>query len=249
MSSSMRKIQTLFMLKLEMILKNLTIMLGPIMAILFVFIFKTVVEVPTPGGTQPESVEFVTGYILQIGVIFNVTMTGIMAASMPLAEEKEKQTLRVLLSSSVNKVEFLIGSLAPVLVIMTAINFILIPISDVFVGNMLVYLLITTIVSIITIILGLLIGISAKNQMSVSLLSMPFMLILMMIPLLFQLNDLAGKASSFIYTGTLNEIISRLAQNDPNPVSLKNSLVLIAWFIVASGSCLYFYKKKGLESE
>ena len=46
MSSSMRKIQTLFMLKLEMILKNLTIMLGPIMAILFVFIFKTVVEVP-----------------------------------------------------------------------------------------------------------------------------------------------------------------------------------------------------------
>ncbi|MCB6623629.1 hypothetical protein LI126_15045, partial [Mediterraneibacter sp. 210702-DFI.5.30] len=80
----------------------------------------------------------VTGYILQIGVIFNVTMTGIMAASMPLAEEKEKQTLRVLLSSSVNKVEFLIGSLAPVLVIMTAINFILIPISGVFVGNMLV---------------------------------------------------------------------------------------------------------------
>lgn len=249
MSSSMRKIQTLFMLKLEMILKNLTIMLGPIMAILFVFIFKTVVEVPTPGGTQPESVEFVTGYILQIGVIFNVTMTGIMAASMPLAEEKEMQTLRVLLSSSVSKVEFLIGSLAPVLVIMTAINFILIPISGVFVGNMLVYLLITTIVSVITIILGLLIGMSAKNQMSVSLLSMPFMLILMMIPLLFQLNDLAGKASSFIYTGTLNEIISRLAQNDPNPVSLKNGLVLVAWFIVASGSCLYFYKKKGLKSE
>ncbi|MFS7402039.1 ABC transporter permease [Carnobacterium maltaromaticum] len=249
MSSSMRKIQTLFMLKLEMILKNLTIMLGPIMAILFVFIFKTVVEVPTPGGTQPESAEFVTGYILQIGVIFNVTMTGIMAASMPLAEEKEKRTLRILLSSSVNKVEFLIGSLAPVLVIMTAINLILIPISGVFVGNMLVYLLITIIVSVITIILGLLIGMSAKNQMSVSLLSMPFMLILMMIPLLFQLNDLAGKASSFIYTGTLNEIISRLAQNDPNPVSLKNSLVLVAWFIVASGSCLYFYKKKGLESE
>ncbi|MGO2963713.1 MAG: ABC transporter permease [Carnobacterium maltaromaticum] len=249
MSSSMRKIQTLFMLKLEMILKNLTIMLGPIMTILFVFIFKTVIEVPTPGGTQPESVEFVTGYILQIGVIFNVTMTGIMAASMPLAEEKEKQTLRVLLSSSVSKVEFLIGSLAPVLVIMTAINFILIPISGVFVGNMLVYLLITTIVSVITIILGLLIGMSAKNQMAVSLLSMPFMLILMMIPLLFQLNDLAGKASSFIYTGTLNEIISRLAQNDPNPVSLKNGLVLVAWFIVASGSCLYFYKKKGLKSE
>ncbi|MFS7422564.1 ABC transporter permease [Carnobacterium maltaromaticum] len=249
MSSSMRKIQTLFMLKLEMILKNLTIMLGPIMTILFVFIFKTVIEVPAPGGIQPESVEFVTGYILQIGVIFNVTMTGIMAASMPLAEEKEKQTLHVLLSSSVNKVEFLIGSLAPVLIIMTAINLILIPISGVFVGNMLVYLLITTIVSVITIILGLLIGMSAKNQMAVSLLSMPFMLILMMIPLLFQLNDLAGKASSFIYTGTLNEIISRLAQNDPNPVSLKNSLVLVAWFIVASGSCLYFYKKKGLESE
>nr|WP_315527906.1 ABC transporter permease subunit [Carnobacterium maltaromaticum] len=249
MSSSMRKIQTLFMLKLEMILKNLTIMLGPIMTILFVFIFKTVIEVPTPGGTQPESVEFVTGYILQIGVIFNVTMTGIMAASMPLAEEKEKQTLRVLLSSSVNKVEFLIGSLAPVLVIMTAINLILIPISGVFVGNMLVYLLITTIVSVITIILGLLIGMSAKNQMAVSLLSMPFMLILVMIPLLFQLNDLAGKASSFIYTGTLNEIISRLAQNDPNPVSFKNGLVLVAWFIVASGSCLYCYKKKGLETK
>lgn len=247
MSSSMRKIQTLFMLKLEMILKNLTIMLGPMMAILFVFIFKTVVEVPTE--THQESVEFVTGYILQIGIIFNVTMTGIMAASMPLAEEKEKQTLRVLLSSSVNKVEFLIGSLAPVLMIMTAINLILIPISGVFVGNMLVYLLITTIVSVITIILGLLIGMSAKNQMSVSLLSMPFMLILMMIPLLFQLNDLAGKASSFIYTGTLNEIISRLAQNDPNPVSLKNGFVLVAWFIVASGSCLYFYKKKGLETK
>lgn len=249
MSISMRKIHVLFMMKLQMILKNLSIMIGPIMAIVIVFIFKLVMPIPTPEEAETEHLTHMVGYILQTGVIFNVTMTGIMAASMPLAEEKEKHTLRVLMTSSVSGAEFLIGSLAPVLVIMATINLIMVPISGVRVGNILIYLVITTLASGITIILGLLIGIMAKNQMSASLLSMPFMLILMMIPLVSQLNEFLRKFAGFIYTGTLNEIINKLAQNNPIPVSLKNILVLIIWFVLATGSFFYFYKKNGLESD
>lgn len=249
MSISMRRIHVLFMMKLQMILKNLSIMIGPIMAIVIVYIFKLVMPISTPEEMEAEHMAYMSGYILQIGVIFNITMTGIMAASMPLAEEKEKHTLRVLMTSSVSGAEFLIGSLAPVLAIMAAINLIMVPISGVRVENILIYLVITTLASGITIILGLLIGIMAKNQMSASLLSMPFMFILMMIPLVSQLNEFLRKIAGFIYTGTLNEIISKLAQNDPISVSLKNILVLIIWFVLATGSFFYFYKKNGLESD
>ena len=49
-------------------------------------------------------------------------MTGIYCVAASLAEEKEKHTLRTLMTSSVNGLEFFIGSLLPALLLLMIVN-------------------------------------------------------------------------------------------------------------------------------
>ena len=52
----------------------------------------------------------------------NTSMTGIYCVAASLAEEKEKHTLRTLMTSSVNGLEFFIGSLLPALLLLMIVN-------------------------------------------------------------------------------------------------------------------------------
>ena len=61
-------------------------------------------------------------YTLSIGLLMNTSMTGIYCVAASLAEEKEKHTLRTLMTSSVNGLEFFIGSLLPALLLLMIVN-------------------------------------------------------------------------------------------------------------------------------
>ena len=56
------------------------------------------------------------------GVLMNICMTGIYCVAALLAEEKKKHTLRTLMTSSVNGLEFSIGSLLPSLALLIIVN-------------------------------------------------------------------------------------------------------------------------------
>ena len=55
------------------------------------------------------------------GMLMNVSMMGFYCTAASLAEEKEKNTLRTLMTSSVNGLEFFLGSLIPI-VLMTEVR-------------------------------------------------------------------------------------------------------------------------------
>lgn len=240
---SMRKTTAIFMMKSKMILKNYSILLGPLMSIGFVILYKNIIPV---SDDMPEAMK---AYFLQLGVLFNILMTGIMGTSMPLAEEKEKNTLRVLMTSSVKGIEFFIGSLLPVLIMLIAVNIVLLPISGKTDINIPIYLLVTTGASIITMILGMIIGLVSKNQMSTSFTSTPLLLILMMIPMFSNMNETLSKASNFIYTGSLNKIIENLVLKVDNPVTIQQLIVMTAWFVISIVAFLLFYRKNGLDND
>ena len=56
------------------------------------------------------------GYALSLGVLMNISMS-VYCTAAALAEEKEKNTLRTLMTSSVNGLEFFLGSIIPVIIL------------------------------------------------------------------------------------------------------------------------------------
>lgn len=241
---SLRKVNAIFMMKTKMILNNYSILLGPLMAIGFVVLYKTIM----PKG-EGDAAEFMKTYILQLGVLFNILMSGIMGMSMPLAEEKEKNTLRVLMTSSVKGIEFFIGSLLPVLILLVIVNLVLLPVSCVTDINIPLYFVVTTAASCITMILGMIVGLVSNNQMATSFASTPLLLILMMIPLFAGMNEGMEKAAAYIYTGSLNEIIENLVSKSSTIVTVQHVAVMIVWLLISIIAFLFFYKRNGLDSE
>ena len=104
--------------------KNCIIM--PLFSIGFTLLMKYLYSSMSTGASSPE---YLNAYVLGMGLVMNLGMGGIYCPSLLLAEEKEKNTLRVLMTSSVNSLEFFAGSVLPVFFITVLINFLLIPIS------------------------------------------------------------------------------------------------------------------------
>ena len=84
------------------------------------------------------------------------------------------------MTSSVNGLEFFLGSLIPVILLMMVINVLCVLISGFSMNGIewLCYMMITTISSTIGAIIGMIFGIFAKNQMSAGTMTTPLLMLL-----------------------------------------------------------------------
>ncbi|PPA69815.1 ABC transporter permease [Jeotgalibacillus proteolyticus] len=246
MKVSLKKINAIFQLKLQLLLGNMSVILTPVFAIGFVLIMKNLIpEV----NVEEEGVTFLTGaFLLGFGLIFNIGIGGVSMSSHPIAEEKEKNTLRVLMTSSVNGVEYFIGSMLPTLIILMLVNVLLIPVSGIAFGDiqMPTYLLITAAASIISILIGYIIGIVSKNQTQAGLVGMPILLVLTSAPLFRIYNEMIADVLNYTYAGVLTNLSQGLFSGGYE-WSLLDSSVLIGWFVVCLGLFVYVYKRNGLD--
>ncbi len=215
-------------------------MVAPMLAVGFVLIMKI---------SMPK--EVMTGaFLLGFGVLFNAIMGGIMTGSYPLAEEKEKNTLRVLMTSSVNGAEFIIGSIIPSIIMIIIVNIILVPIAGVSMDkiNWPIYLIYTTLSGFISILIGYIIGIYSKNQMQAGNLSMPILLIFTMTPMFQMINKTIQNIASYTYSGTIINFINNML-TIKYTVDFKDITVLMTWLILSIIVFIYAYSKHGLDSE
>ncbi|MCT3287547.1 ABC transporter permease [Lactiplantibacillus pentosus] len=245
MSLSMTKIKALFGLKLRLIVSNISLMTAQIMAILYVVFMKSIMQDEAPSHVALVSIS------LGMGLSFSIVMGGIMMASYPLAEEKEHHTLRVLMTSSITGPEFFIGSLLPPLVIMTITNLILLPLSgaswsQIHLGN---FLLITIITSLISLVLGYIIGLITNSQSQAGVISILPMLILSLLPNLEQFNSSLKTISSYLYTSTLNHLITASYTADGFSWTLHEVLLQLGWLVICCGIFFYAYRRQGLDND
>ncbi|MBP1040003.1 ABC transporter permease [Vagococcus sp. BWB3-3] len=246
MSFSMQKFIAVFQMKFSAIIKNRNIIVAPLMAIGFVLLMGLLM----PDEAMDHEMGLnKAGFLLSFGLSFNIIMGGIMMASYPLAEEKEKKTLRVLMTSSVSSLEFFLASILPSLLIMTIVNVALIPAANVSFSAIPVvtYLLVTTICGAISLMIGLVIGISAKDQMQAGIAGMPIMLILTLLPMFSIFNETLGTIGSFTYPGVLNNFVQATLFGTGFQWGFKELFVLLAWVIISAGVFMYAYRKNGLD--
>lgn len=233
--------------KFKAILNNMNIMVGPLLAIFFTLAMRFLYGRVTDGDIPPEL--FAT--VLNMGVLFNITMTGMFTTSLCLAEEKEKHTLRTLMTSSVNGNEFFLGSIIPPMVIMVIVNVIILyasglPLERIHMPS---YFIATTASGIISCILGMVLGIFAKSQTSASTITTPAMLVILLIPMFGNAVPSLAKISGYLFTGTVTDMINQWGTDAQKALGTKNILVLAAEFILITMVFLFIYKRNGFEKE
>lgn len=245
MKISMRKFMAVTEVKAKALLdKNVIIV--PILIIGMTFMMKFIYSAIMKGEELPD---IMLKMILSLGLTMNISMTGMFVTSAALAEEKEKHTLRTLMTSSVSSVEFFLGSLIPPFIEMMIVNLLLLPISGVAMGNVniVIYILVCAISSLTSCIIGMILGIFAKNQMSASTLTTPFMLFFMMVPTFASMIPSMSRISSFLFTGVVTEMVTAFASGERFSLSAFNLIVLIGEIIIAFILFLYCYRKNGYE--
>ena len=163
-----RKISAIMEMKAKALMsKNFLIMM--LFSIGYGYLMKTIIgEVST--------------YALSMAVLFNIAMA-LYVTALLLAEEKEKNTLRVLMTSSVRGIEYFLGTVFPILIEVEIINVILALLLGVTMNPYvwMIYLLMTSLATLSCTMIGMIFGIFAKNQMNTSSIITPAVIILMLI--------------------------------------------------------------------
>lgn len=200
---------------------------------------------------DPEQVKHLLGMALKLGLSFNIGMGAIMTTALPLAEDKEKNTLRSLMTSSVNGIQFFIGSLIPPFIITIVFNYLIIFVSGVDTSdiNWLMFSIITIIGSLTSCMLGLLIGIIAKSQVNANNIMMPFLMVLALIPSFGDMVESLGKVSKYLYTGIVSDMVGAYTLGETFSLDIQQILVLGISIIVIAFLFFYYYKKTILETD
>ena len=88
---NINKLTAVAQIKWICISRNTAIMIGPLLTVVMVWMFKTLYSINSGGDLSPILVSL----ILSLGISLNLCMDGFLMVGTAIAEEKEKHTLRV----------------------------------------------------------------------------------------------------------------------------------------------------------
>ena len=244
---NINKLTAVAQIKWICISRNTAIMIGPLLTVAMVWIFKVLYSINSGGDLSPILVSL----ILSLGISLNLCMDGFLMEGTAIAEEKEKHTLRVLMTSSVTGMQYFIGSILFPFVLMNIINIVVLVISGISMNQVSVvaFLLVSAAASLISCVMGMIVGLCAKNQMNANLISYPLVIVFMMIPLFGNLSEKLHHISGFLFTGVLTEMASGFAEGMLYTLKPLDIAVLIGELIISILVFLVLYRRNGYETD
>lgn len=215
-------------------LKNKPILIQFILFPLFSIIMTYAIQIQE----MPEN------FFVNLFATMYIGMAPLVSISAIISEEKEKNTLRVLLMADVSPTQYLIGigSYVFFMCIMGGMVFCLL-LNNVTNIQRMFFLFIMGIGIITSIIIGACIGVGSKNQMSATSVTIPVMMIFSFMPMLSMFNDKIQKVSKIIYSEQIRNLINNL-ENGRN--YMENIAVIIINIILFGILFCVLYKKRGL---
>ena len=161
-------------------------------------------------------------FFVNLFAIMYVGMAPLTAMSAIIAEEKEKNTLRVLHMSNVSAFEYLLGN-AIYIVFICMMGSLAIAFAGEYKGKkLLIFMLIMLVGHTISMMAGAMIGVFSKNQMMATSLTVPVMMIFSFLPMLSMFNDAIGKVAKYFYSEQLY-----LLMNNLNNIEIKRETITI----------------------
>ena len=230
----MKNISVIFLKQLKDTLKNKAVLIQFVMFPLMAVIMENAVKMEG----MPEN------FFVKLFSVMFVGMAPLTCISSIIAEEKEKNTLRVMMMSNVKPFEYFCG-IGSYVWLMCMVGAVVFAVCGKFSGkDLAVFLLIMAVGIMISELIGAVIGIFSKNQMSATSITVPVMMIFSFLPMLSMFNDTIEKIADLTYTQQLSDLINGLGGTS---ISAKNIVVSIVNFVLAAVLFDIAYKKRGME--
>lgn len=230
----MRNISVIFLKQLKDTLKNKAVLIQFIMFPIMAVIMENAVKIED----MPEN------FFVKLFSVMFVGMAPLTCISSIISEEKEKNTLRALMMSNMKPFEYLcgIGGYVWLMCMAGTASF---AICGKFSGKDLgIFLLIMAVGIVLSELIGAVIGIFSKNQMSATSVTVPIMMIFSFLPMLSMFNEKIEKIANVTYTQQLSNVINGLGNSS---VTSENIIVPMVNFVFAAVLFVLAFKKRGME--
>ena len=228
----MNNITAVFLKQIRETLKNKPILIQFLMFPVLAVIMENAVKIED----MPEH------FFAKLFAVMFVGMAPLTCMSSVISEEKEKNTLRVLMMSNVKPVQYLLGIGSYIWIMCMAGAAVFAVLCEFKGAEITKFMLIMAVGIILSLLVGAVIGIAAENQMTSTSVTLPVMMIFSFLPMLSMFNETIEKIARVTYT----QQISRLVNN--NFESMGEGVIVIAVNLVLAAVLFSLaYRKKGME--
>ena len=230
----MRNVSAVLLKQMKETLKNKTILIQFLMFPVMTIIMETAIKMED----MPEH------YFVRIFSVMFVGMAPLSCLSAIISEEREKDTLRALMMSNVKAYEYLLG-VGIYVWCMCMVGALVFAVCGEYSGKeFLVFMLIMAFGILVSGLIGAVIGIISKNQMSATSVTVPVMMVFAFLPMIAMFNASFEKIARVTYSQQMTILINGIGSES---VKTESILVIAANFVIAVALFIGVYKKKGLE--
>lgn len=206
-------------------------------AILIQFLLFPIMSAIMTFSIQTEGMPY--DYFIKMFACMYIGMAPIVIASGIISEEKESGALRMLMYSNVKAKEYIAG-IALYIVGGCFLGCVCMAVMASYsMTQMIVFLGVSLIGMLISVMIGSIIGICASSQMKAASWSIPVMIIFSFIPMIASFNETIRHIGFFFYTQQISEMIASL---EPASFQSVNMLFLIVYFILSLALFIRVYK-------
>lgn len=230
----MRNIDAVFLKQLKETLKNKTILIQFLMFPVMVIVMETAIKIED----MPEH------FFVKLFAVMFVGMAPLTCMSSIISEEKEKNTLRALMMSSVKPFQYLVG-VGMYVWLMCMAGSVVFAICGGYSGmDFCVFMLIMAVGILLSGLTGAVIGVFSKDQMSATSITVPVMMVFSFMPMLSMFNESVERVARLTYSRQISKLINGLGNS---AVSLESLVVIAVNFLAAIALFALVFRKKGLE--
>ena len=179
-------------------------------------------------------------YFANLFAVMYMGMAPLTSIAAVIAEEKEKNTLRVLRLSNVKALEYLLGN-AIYIWSVCMLGSLVIGVAGGYRGTtLLTFMVIMALGHLCSLLVGASLGVISKSQMQATSLSVPVMLVFAFLPMLSAFNEGIAKVAKFVFSQQFYMMVNNLPEVE---VTLESGLILGGNVNVILGLFLWAYKK------
>lgn len=179
-------------------------------------------------------------FFANLFAVMYIGMAPLTSVAAVIAEEKEKNTLRVLQLCNVSALEYLLGNAIYIVSVCLAGSFVIGAAGGYQGRNLFYFMIIMFFGHFISFLLGAAIGVLSKNQMTATSVTVPVMMILAFLPMLSLFNETIRRFSKYIFSEQLYLLVNDL---DRMQIGADTAVILMCNVFAIAAVFVVSYKK------
>lgn len=224
----------IFKKQLKDTFKNKTVLIQFIMFPVLTLIMNQVISIEG----MPEN------FFVNLFATMYIGMAPLTSIAAIIAEEKEKNTLRILLMSNVKPYEYLFGIGGYIWFICMLGSGAICIAGKYTLQERFTFMVVMAIGILVSLLIGAAIGSLSSTQMMATSITIPIMMVLSFMPMFSMFNDTIAKVAKFIYSEQIRIMLSHITTLQPG---LSNICIIMANILLFAVIFTIAYKKCSLE--